>query len=142
MPKKTAMTMSSSTEIQKTKSLETETAKDEDSPLRDIQTTSSFRSPCDVGDDAYIPYWTKENGKLIYGLDKYIVQGFVGCGDVWICHIKDKNGVEIYDLEPNVDVFFSKKDAEKKLNAIKKMEDKKKLEKWKRRPQDKNVSKV
>lgn len=136
MPKKTATTpTSSSTEIQKTKGFESETAKDEDLLLHDMQITNSFRIPCDVGDDAYIPYWTKKNGELIYGLDKYIVQGFVGYGDMWICHIKDKNGAEIYDLEPNVDVFFSEKDAEKKLNGIKKMEDKKKLEKWKRRAQ-------
>lgn len=134
--------MSSPTEIQKTKGLEPETAQNEDLLLRDIQITNSFESPCDVGDDAYIPYWTKENGEIIYGLDRYTVQGLAGCGDVWICHIKDKNGVEIYNLEPNVDVFFSEKDAERKLNGIKKTEDKKKLEKWKRRLQDKNASKV
>lgn len=125
--------MSSSTEIQKTKSLESETAQNKDLLLRDIQITNSFKTPCDIGDDAYIPYWTKENGELVYGMDKYVVQGLASCGDVWICHIKDKNGVEIYNLEPNVDVFFSEKDAERKLNGMKKTEDKKKLEKWKRR---------
>lgn len=120
-------------EVQKTEILDSSTTRDEDIFLRDINVEGSVQAPCDVDDDAFIPYWTKENGEIVYGIDKYTVFGFAGCGNVWICHIKDKNGVEIRELEPNIDVFFTEKDAEKKLNGIKRTEDKKKIEKWKRR---------
>ena len=120
-------------EEQKTKISEKEVSQNEDPLLRDIQISTSYKAPCEVGDEAFIPYWTKEDTEVIYGIDKYTVKGLCGCGDVWICHVINKNNSEIWNLEPNVDVFFSEKDAERKLNGIKKTEDTKKLAKWKRR---------
>ena len=93
---------------------------------------SDIQVPCDVGDPAYIPYWNKSGSKIVYGIDEYVVKAICGCGDSWACRIADKNGVLISSLEPNVDVFFTKKEAQKKLSVIQKTEDPKKLAKWKR----------
>lgn len=92
----------------------------------------STKIPCDVGDDAFLPYWERKNGKLIFGIDKYTVCSVAGAGDVWLCRIRDDNGKRSKALEANVDIFFSKRDAEKKINALKKTEDQKKMSKWKR----------
>lgn len=107
--------------------------------LRDIHIETTCRVPCDLDQDAFIPYWTKENGEKVYGIDVYSVKSICGCGDVWICRVENKDGAKISQLEPNVDVFFSEKEAERKLSSIKKMEDDKKLAKWKRKVGDKDA---
>ena len=89
--------------------------------------------PCDCGADAFLPYWEKKGGEIIYGIDKYIVKSISGCGDVWICTVGDENDKRSGILEPNVDIFFSEKDAERKITALKKTEDSKKLSKWRRK---------
>ena len=106
-----------------------------DHPLyKDIDFTSKSNPiPCDVGNEAFLPYWEKDENGIVYGVDKYKVASIAGCGDFWTCRISDEKGNESYQIEPNVDVFFSEKDAEKKINAIKKTEDVKKLSKWKRK---------
>lgn len=93
----------------------------------------STKIPCDLGEDAFLPYWERKDGELIFGIDKYTVCSVTGSGDIWLCKLRDDNGKQSKVLEANVDVFFSKKDAERKVNALKKMEDQKKMLKWKRR---------
>lgn len=88
--------------------------------------------PCSFGQDAFIPYWDKIDGEMTYGIDKGIIKSICGCGDVWICGVELENGVKFTQLEPNIDVFFTQKEAERKLAGIKKTEDIKKLSKWRR----------
>ena len=105
---------------------------------KDIEYTStSCNVPCDVGGDAFIPYWEKNEDGILYGFDKYTVGSIAGCGNFWICKIRDEKGGESGVLEPNIDVFFTEKDVERKLNNIKKTEDAKKITKWKRKTIDK-----
>ena len=56
-----------------------------------------------------------------------------GCCGVWICTLTDKNGRISCYFEPNTEIFFTKNDVNKALNRIKRTEDSKKLNKWKRR---------
>ena len=42
-------------------------------------------------------------------------------------------GEDLVFFEPNTEIFFTENDVNKALNKIKKMEDPKKLNKWKRR---------
>ena len=89
--------------------------------------------PCEPGNQAFIPYWRKVSGKVTYGIDEYIVKGVCGSEYGWACRIIDDKGNMISGLDPNVDVFFSRKEAEKKLNSIKKAEDLKKMAKWEKK---------
>ena len=95
--------------------------------------SSGNKIPCDYGDKAFLPYWEKDNNEIVYGVDIYTVSSIAGCGEVWICTVVDKNNKKSKYLEPNVDIFFSEKDAERKINALKKTDDIKKLSKWRRR---------
>ena len=94
---------------------------------------SSCKIPCDYGMDAFLPYWERKDGEVFYGIDVYMVCSIAGSGSIWICRVSDKDNKKSGPLEPNVDIFFSRKDAEKKINAFKKADDLKKISKWYRR---------
>ena len=68
-----------------------------------------------------------------YGYDTYKVNSLCGCGGVWICTVADQDGRRSCCFEPNTEIFFTENDVIKALNKIKRMEDPKKLNKWKRR---------
>ena len=94
----------------------------------------SYIQPCDVGQDAYIPYWEEDKDKnKKYSYDTYKVNSLCGCGDVWICTVVDKDGRRSCCFEPNTEIFFTENDVNKALNKIKRTEDLKKLNKWKKR---------
>lgn len=96
--------------------------------------SSGNKIPCEIRQEAFLPYWEKKDGEITYGIDVYEIIALSGCGDIWMCKLVDKDGNESgHNIEPNVDVFFSQKDAEKKIAGLKKTEDPKKLSKWKRR---------
>lgn len=98
-----------------------------------IVSSRSILPPCDIGWTAYIPYWdADEKGNIIYNYDTYRVVGLGGCCDVWFCIVEDENGRRSRGFEPNVEIFFTEKDVTKTLNKIKRLEDKKKLAKWKK----------
>ena len=103
--------------------------------LKDGQTFVSRGNiiPCDICEPAYVPYWEEKNGEKVYGIDEYETISICGWGDIWYCRIRDKNNTQSGPIVPNVDVFFTKKDAERKITALKKTEDNKKLSKWKRK---------
>lgn len=95
---------------------------------------ASYIQPCDIGQDAYIPYWEEDKDKnKKYSYDTYKVNSLCGCCGVWICTVADKDGRRSCYFEPNTEIFFTKNDVSKALNKIKRTEDPKKLNKWKRR---------
>lgn len=100
-----------------------------------IQETSKiYIKPCEVGQDGYIPYWeTGKDGKKKYGYDTYKVISLCGCGDVWMCSVENDKGEKSCCLEPNIEIFFSENEVNKIISKIKKIEDPKKLNKWKKR---------
>lgn len=89
--------------------------------------------PCDLDQVAFIPCWEKKNGEIEFFIDEYKIASICGCGEEWACTIKDKDNKKSKYLIPNIDVFFSVKDANKKINALKKTEDVKKMNKWRRK---------
>ena len=94
----------------------------------------SYKQPCDIGQDSDITSWEEDKDKnKKYGYDIYKVNSLCGCGDVWICTVTDKDGRRSCCFEPNIEIFFTENDVNKALNRIKKTEDSKKLNKWKRR---------
>ena len=122
----------------KTKSTKQNNQNPENEREWDLRKGESFvpsgnKVPCDLRDPAYVPYWEKKNGEIIYGIDEYEVIAICGWNDCWFCRLIDKDKVESGAIEPNIDVFFTIKDAEKKINALKKTEDPKKLAKWERK---------
>lgn len=110
---------------------QTSSIEEKNAPETFIKSTMTI--PCLVGDTAYVPYWTKENGEIVYGIDECVVNGLCGCGDFWLCHVTYKNGFVENEFEPGIDVFFTQKDAEKKLSGIKRNGDLKKITRHKRR---------
>lgn len=104
--------------------------------LVDDKKYSSSNIPCSFDQKAFLPYWDKIDEEMIYGIDEGVVKSIYGCGDVWICGVKLKNGTIVTALEPNIDVFFTQKEAERKLTGIKRTEDIKKISKWRRQKQD------
>lgn len=98
------------------------------------EVSKTYTQPCDLGQDGYIPYWEiGKNGEKKYGYDIYKVVSLCGCGDVWMCEVKNNKGEKSCCLEPNTEIFFSENEVKKAINKIKKIEDPKKLSKWKRR---------
>ena len=71
----------------------------------------SYKQPCDVGQNTYIPYWEEDKDKnKKYGYDTYKVNSLCGCGDVWICTVADKDGRRSCYFEPNTEIFFTEND--------------------------------
>lgn len=98
------------------------------------EVSKTYTQPCDLGQDGYIPYCEiGKNGEKKYGYDIYKVVSVCGCGDVWMCEVKNNKGEKSCSLEPNTEIFFSENEVKKAINKIKKIEDPKKLSKWERR---------
>ena len=94
----------------------------------------SYKLPCDIGQDAYVPYWEEDKNKnKKYGYDTYKVSSLCGFGGMWVCTVVDQDGRRSCCFEPNTEIFFTKNDVNKALNKIKKIEDPKKLNKWEKR---------
>ena len=64
--------------------------------MKELYNAASYIQPCDVGQDAYIPYWEEDKDKnKKYGYDTYKVNSLGGCCGVWICTVADKRWEKI-----------------------------------------------